>query len=263
MKRRFKQLHLILALIGGLFILNASISGSLLVYGKELQQLLQPEQWTISPESKSVDVAAVIKRILQKANKQGLIVEQISIGEKLDRPWVITLSKSVQWNFNPYTEEVVHRYLKNEDFYHRIMSWHRWLLMENSSAKFWSRHITSSAALILIIEIMLGYFLWFSPKKSRRKHQPSHKNSLHLCARQLHITVGAYSGIVLILIAFTGLSFHWSTAPLYEAVTFSTMQSYPKLKPVTKGELDQLDIALQQASRQAFSPRVAPPNLLS
>lgn len=247
MKRRFKQLHLVLALIAGLFILNASISGSLLVFGKELQQLLQPDRWTISSGSKPVDVVAVVKRISQATQEQGLKIEQIRIEEKSDRPWVITLSNAVQWNFNPYTEEVIHRYPKDQDFYHKILSWHRWLLMEDSSTKPWARHITSSAALVLIIEIVLGYLLWFNPKKTRRKHQPPSKKNWRHRIRQLHTTVGVNSGIVLILVAFTGLSFHWSTAPLYEAATFSTLQARPKLKPVTKGGLNQLDVALQQA----------------
>ncbi|MFA0812172.1 PepSY-associated TM helix domain-containing protein [Microbulbifer epialgicus] len=247
MKRRFKQLHIVLALISGLFILNASITGSLLVFGKELQQLLQPDLWTIAPDNKSVDIVAVVKGISQTAQEQGLKIEQISIEEKPDRPWVITVSNAVQWNFNPYTEKVIHRYPKGQDFYHKIMSWHRWLLMEDNATKSWARYITSSAALILIIEIVLGYMLWFNSKKARRKYRRSGKNNWRLRIRQFHISVGVYTGIVLILVAFTGLSFHWPTAPLYEAATFSAMEPRPKLEPVTKGGLDQLDVALQQA----------------
>jgi uncharacterized iron-regulated membrane protein len=227
------RFHLALALLAGIFLLSASISGALLVFAKEAQQAFHPEQWQTSSSPKTVDVKKSVTDIQHLVMQHNFSIEKIQISDKPEWPWIITLSNNLQWNYDPNTREVIHSYPKNQDPYHRLLAFHRWLLLEDDTgtAKPWARHITSTAALILIIEILLGYFLWL--RSGRPSLKRPDKKTWRTQIRHLHLLFGVTSGAVIVLIAFTGISFNWPTAAIYEAVTFSKMQPRAIPDPVS------------------------------
>ncbi len=221
-----RRLHLALALLAGIFLIMASISGALLVFAKEAQQALYPDQWRTSSTQKAVDIQKTVSDIQKLVIEKNFSIEKIQISDKPEWPWIITLSNQQQWNYDPETGKVIHAYPKSHDLYHRLLAFHRWLLIEDDAgtAKPWARHITSSAALVLIIEIVLGYLLWFNPGRPKRQSlKPPTKKTWRAQIRYLHLLFGVSSGAILVLIAFTGISFNWPAAPIYEAVTFSSL----------------------------------------
>ena len=52
LKTYLRRIHLILAFTSGLFLINLSISGALLIYGKEVQKIINPQYWLL-PENKN------------------------------------------------------------------------------------------------------------------------------------------------------------------------------------------------------------------
>ncbi|MEH6358346.1 MAG: PepSY-associated TM helix domain-containing protein [Pseudomonadales bacterium] len=260
MKRWFKQLHLALALLAGVFLISISVSGALLVFGKDIQQLLQPTYWEINPPSQAPNITQVLNIVNSQLNHENLHIHQLSISNRPNWPWVLTLSNREQWNINPATGEVLYRYQQGSDFYHWIMRWHRWLLIEDQTLKPWLRHAMSTVSLILIIEIIVGLIMWLTPlrgmlKRLKLKPGRTWRARLH----QYHLLAGIVFSLPLIAIAFTGMSFNWPTQKIFELATFSNMQARENNLAGSPGDLAKLAIAVdtaQQALPEAKIQRI-------
>lgn len=63
-------MHLLLAFISLFFLLNISISGSLLVFAKEIQQFLQPERWLVTPQRQTLSLSQLVKQIEKFGNEK-------------------------------------------------------------------------------------------------------------------------------------------------------------------------------------------------
>lgn len=250
MKIWFKRLHLIFALIAGLFLINISLSSSLLVFGKDIQQLWHPKQWTISQSAQPVDLTRTLTGILAQAENNNRSITQITISNRSEWPWEIQLTNGEQWNVDPNNGDIIHRYQQGEDFYNWCPRWHRWLWIDNKTFKPWARHLISGVSLVLILEVILGYLLWSIPRRGMLKRlrlRPGRdwRTRFH----QYHLLIGVLFGVPLLLVAFTGLSFNWPTQSIFETVTSSTMAIRANNKAATVGGLDQLEVSLHKAQQ--------------
>lgn len=248
MKFWLKRLHLTLALIAGLFLTSISLSASLLLFSKDIQQILQPTHWEIIPPAQPPDITQVLNVLMTKVASEGAAIAQLEISDRPDWPWVVSLTNGEQWNLNPTSGRIIHRYQPHEDFYHWCMRWHRWLWVESTTFKTWARHIISGAALLLIIEIILGLIMWSMPRRSmlkRLKLRPARR--WHGRLHQYHLLAGVLFGVPLIIIAFTGISFNWPTQKIFERVTFSNMQARENNHAVSTGGLKKLNLSINNA----------------
>lgn len=249
MKHWLKRLHLTCALAAGFFLLNLAISAGLLLFAKDIMQLVQPQYWQTETAKGELDIPRTVSDILQLAEQQQRQVKQIQIDSHPDSPWLVLLRDGRQWNYDPANQRIIHRLDQGDDFYHWILHWHRWLLMGQNDGSSWARHVTASAALLLIVGIMLGYLMWLSRKSPIKRLRIKPLASRHGRFYQYHLLAGIFIGLPLLLIAFTGLSFNWSTQPIFEAATLSKMQERRNDKAVSVGGLDMLQASLQKAQK--------------
>lgn len=245
-----KRLHLTLALIAGLFLISVSLSASLLVFGKDIQQILQSTHWEIIPPPQPPDFTQALNDLMAQVASESADIAQLNISDRPDWPWVVSLTSGEQWNLNPTSGRIIHRYHPHEDFYHLCMRWHRWLWIEDKTLKPWARHIISGATLLLIIEIILGFIMWSMPRRGmlkRLKLRPARTWRARL--HQYHLLTGVLLGIPLIIIAFTGISFNWPTQKIFETATFSSMQARENNHAVSTGGLEKLSLAIHNARK--------------
>lgn len=275
MKTWFKRLHLACALLAGFFLINLTLSAALLLFAKDLQQLLQPQHWQLQ-SAPSADAALADNLSQQVVKLQTLAaqsqrsIQQIQIDTQPNWPWQVVLSDGRQWNYDPAQQRIIHRLDQGSDLYHWALYWHRWLLFSNDNYIPWVRHLISSAALLLMSGLLLGYGLWLLGKSPLKRLRIKPLKKRHGRFYQYHLLSGVVIGLPLMLIAFTGLSFNWPTQSIFEAATVSKLQPRRNDKPVTVGGLEQLQASLQKAQeslpqaqiRRIYLPKTADQPLL-
>lgn len=222
-----RRIHCMLALTCALFLLSLSISGSLLLYAKDIQAFLNPEFWQVKfdeSQPKPLTLSKLIEKIELAPNVKIKLIEH---AENPNHVWSVRLTNNKYLNINPYTGEVVLEHSFYDTFYGFVMSWHRWLVYKTQAKETPLKVWMSIASLALIIELLLGFYLWAKPKKRLKRLKIKWRSKPKILFYQLHTVVGVFSCIPLILIAFSGMAFQWqaTTKQIVELLTFSKVET--------------------------------------
>lgn len=251
-KTWLRRIHLALALISGLLLINLSLSGALLVYAKEIQRLVNPQYWTV--EQSSIPSKRPVLTLTELTNKvylaTGQKVTSIEIPENNDTAWQIRLENKNYLSIDQYSGKVLLEYGFYETFYGFVMAWHRWLLYSNEKGDKPLQMWISIASLLLIFELLIGVYLWVKPKNRIKRLKIRWQAKYKVLFQQLHNVIGVYCCLPLILIAFSGMAFYWqdATKSIVEAVTLSQIETRPTNNfDITKQNKLQLDTAYQAA----------------
>ncbi|NRA82940.1 MAG: PepSY domain-containing protein [Gammaproteobacteria bacterium] len=230
MKKILKKIHLIIALLSVIFLVNISISGSLLVFAKEIQHWLAPTQWTVTPTTAPLPISALLKAVNLGTDDQ---VKQISVGISPELAWQFKTTKGHYISVDQYRGTVLNQYQREQSFYGFVMAWHRWLLITTEEGKRPLKVVISSVSLLLIIEVLIGGWLWLKPKKRLKRLKIRWSNKLKVNVIQLHGVIGIICAIPLVLMAFSGMAFHWQdqTKAVVETLTLSDIDTvnHPKI----------------------------------
>lgn len=205
MKLLLRRIHLTLALISAIFLLTLSISGALLLYAKDIQRTLFPAQWTISPPTATIDVEQLIATIEQQHTVN---VSLITLPKDPSAPWQLRLASGTYMNVDPQAQTVIHQYDYYSTFYGFLMALHRWFAIDNTNKPL--KVFMSIASLCLIVQLILGFYLWFKPKKPLKRLKVRWQAKAKTKYAQLHNVTGVIVLLPLILIAISGMAFHWS-----------------------------------------------------
>ncbi len=256
-----RRIHLILAFASGLFLINLSITGALLIYAKEIQTIINPQYWLLAENQhpkpqQLLTLSALTKKIEQQTAKK---IQFIQPEENPQLPWQIRLDNKHYLSINPYTGNVLLAYEFSDTFYGFTMSWHRWLLYTNDASDRPMQLWVSIASLIFIFELIIGFTLWAKPKNRLKRLNVRWKAKNKVRFTQLHGTLGVIFFIPLILIAFSGIAFFWqdATKQVVESLTFSEIQQHNyqhQLLP-NRGKL-QLDKAYNVAKKALTDGKV-------
>ena len=130
--------------------------------------------------------------------------------------------------------QVLYEYDYYTTIYGFTMALHRWLLYEDGDKNRPLRNWVSVCALILIIEILLGFYIWVKPKNRMKRLAIKRKAKFRVLMYQLHTVLGVYFLIPLILIAYTGMAFNWKTQTkaVLDFVMQGTVEDRPKPQAV-------------------------------
>ncbi|GHB59523.1 hypothetical protein GCM10008107_05850 [Psychrosphaera saromensis] len=247
MKTWLRRLHLILALVSAIFLVNLSVTGTLLVFAKDIQAWWNPHTWTVENTSTKTAInksnpPISTSEIVEKLNLRfASPIQFIERNESPNKAWQVRLADKSYVSINQYTGEVLLQYQYQETFYGFVMGWHRWLLYTDKD-----EHplglLPPLASLILCIELILGFYLWVRPKNrlKRLKVKWNAKNKVRFM--QLHNVLGVYSLIPLFLIAFTGLAFYFkdATQQVVETLTLSDIQTPENITIPTTSKAEML-----------------------
>ncbi|MEQ7800225.1 PepSY-associated TM helix domain-containing protein [Pedobacter sp. ASV1-7] len=219
-KKRFKywirQLHLWLGLISGLFVCFLGITGCILAFEREIENITQPyrfakaEQRALMPPSslkKIADKALPEKHAHSVGYQTGKAAQVVYFAESPSYYWIVFL--------NPYTGEVLKVKNMEDDFFRIVIMGHYYLWLPPHIGQ----PILATATLMFLCLLISGLMLWWPKNKAASKKRFSIKWNAKWkrVNYDLHNVLGFYMTWILIFIAVTGLvmGFQWFAKSVY------------------------------------------------
>lgn len=215
MKRLFRKIHLWLALPFGLIIIVICLTGAILIFEKEITQLVRWEAFHLEEgDAEALPIGDLIYKVQKSLNDERK-VRSVTVTNHPRHAYTVSFPQP-RWNsyyVNQYTGEVICEAGKLP-FFGYVMRLHRWLL---DSAKpdggvFWGRIIVGVSTIAFILSMIAGVIIWW-PKNWRmlkRRFKIRTRLGRNLFWFDLHNTSGAVSFLVLVAMGLTGLNWSFS-----------------------------------------------------
>jgi uncharacterized iron-regulated membrane protein len=248
MKVFFLTIHLYLSLAAGVIIFCSCLTGTMLVFEKDIQQALHHDRYFVKPEQTRLPLSAIkaaFKKELPKAKlltltvytdpersieagvflpekkekKEGALVGEKKTGAK--KAGKVDKAKEAEKAnltvmINPYTGQIIEQFNRRETFLYSIEMFHRFLLGKRDSVGDW---VISISTLFFLVILITGVILWWPKTKAIMKQRLKIKwdGSGKRLTNDLHIVTGFYTSIFLIIISASGLvmTFKWANNTLF------------------------------------------------
>ncbi|CAL1521018.1 PepSY-associated TM helix domain-containing protein [Chitinophaga sp. MM2321] len=289
MKVFFRRIHLYLGLAAGLVITISCLTGSLLVFEKELTEAFNHDRYYVQPAAQRLPLDEIAAMVKQQVPGAG--VSRIQVFADPSRTLAVSLDekkkggkkevkgaapaqnkvagnkdvKAAEKNappkkekggrtafVNPYTGKVVELYSYQQTFYYKIFSLHRWLLAGDTG-----KMITGISTLIFVFILITGIVLWWPKTRNILKQRIKVKwdRGWKRLNHDLHIVLGFYAAIFLFVSAFTGLTIgsEWFSKGLYAALGTSPKPTEAPVSvpdPVITHKTISFETALAQVKQQ-------------
>ncbi|SDL52322.1 Uncharacterized iron-regulated membrane protein [Pedobacter sp. ok626] len=219
-KNRFKywtgQVHLWLGLTSGLFVCFLGITGCILAFEREIENITQPYRFA-SVEQHALLAPSLLKKIADAelpgkhahsvGYQQGKASQVVYFAENPSYYWIVFL--------NPYTGKVLKVKNMDDDFFRIMIMGHYYLWLPPNIGQ----PILASATLMFLCLLISGLILWWPKNKAASKKRFSIKWNAKWkrVNYDLHNVLGFYMTWILIFIAITGLvmGFQWFAKSVY------------------------------------------------
>ncbi len=287
MKVFFRTIHLYLSLAAGIVIFCSCLTGTVLVFEKEIEHTLHPRLYYVEAAATRAPLEQLIKAALQHVPKAklasamvyndarrtvevGLIVPekktdkekpakaenkktQMAKGDK-DKKGKDADRANLTVYVNPYTGQVTGDYSRRQSFLYSVEMFHRFLLAGKDSLGDW---VVSISTLLFLLILITGVILWWPKTKIIMKQRLKIKwgGSTKRLVHDLHLVTGFYTSIFLIVIALTGLimTFKFANQALFAITGSKLVKEQPK-SPLSKYQPGaaalKVDAALQAVGAQ-------------
>ena len=238
-----RRIHLVIALFAGLFLINSSITGTLLIYAKKIQHEINPSYWQVKSQESPLSLPDIIATVEKQTAEKVRFLEP---EESANLAWQAQLDNQQYVSVNPYTGDILLQYHFYDTFYGFTLGLHRWLLFKDHNEKTPFRVLVSTATLCLIVELLLGFYLWVKPKNRIKRLKINKKAKSKILFYQLHTVIGVYILLPLLLVAFSGMTFYWKTqtASVVELLTLSNIDERPSPPTIQVEPSAQLQLGL-------------------
>lgn len=219
-KNRFKywigQIHLWLGLISGIFVCFLGITGCILAFEREIENISQPYRFTsvqkaaLLPPSQLKQIADRLlpgKHAHSVGYQVGKSAQVVYYAAEPEYYWIVFL--------NPYTGEVLKVKNMDDDFFRVVIMGHYYLWLPPNIGQ----PVLASATLMFLFLLISGLFLWWPKNAAARKKRFSIKFNAKWkrVNYDLHNVLGFYMTWILIFIAISGLvmGFQWFAGSVY------------------------------------------------
>lgn len=207
LSRIFHQLHLWLGLITGVFAFLLCLSGTVLVAQAPIEHWVNRAVIEVVPSGEPQDLAVLIPRLQSQSDKP---YTAITLPAAPNEALILRQGRA-QTYVNPYTGEVLGGLDQGtRDFFMFWFRLHRWLLLDSETG----RPITGAATLAFLAISLTGLWLWVikARKNMRRalllKFKKIRWRRLNY---DLHLVLGFYALIPLLIMAWSGLFWSYRT----------------------------------------------------
>lgn len=245
LKKKIGQLHLWLGLASGLVLFTVALTGSLLVFEKEIDQFFNPEFYNVAQIGKKKKTIDYCTSAIQKEYGIEKLNRIIVYGDPKRTLTIIgkdSKGDSQIFSVDPYTGKTLGTMAQKNRFFSIVLSIHRNLLMHDIG-----EIITGCSCLIFVFMLISGLVLWW-PKKAKKLKQRltvKWKGSFKRINWDFHSTFGFYTFLFLLIIALTGLtwSFKWFENGMYYLANGTTDKPSAKVENPVKidPKLDKTD----------------------
>ncbi|WP_347156403.1 PepSY-associated TM helix domain-containing protein [Pontibacter chitinilyticus] len=258
-KKAINRIHLWLGLASGLLVLFLGITGCILAYQREIEDLTQPYQFVSAQEAAQL-APSRLKAIADRA-LPGKQAHSISY-EKGKASKVVYFSFAPEYYYitflDPYNGKVLKVKDMDRDFFRIVLNGHYYLWLPPAIGQ----PIVASATLIFVLLLITGLVLWWPKNKAARKQRFKIKWNAkwRRTNYDLHQVLGFYMTWVVLFTAITGLimGFQWFSKSVYWAASggkqYEDFYEPPSdttklLTNTTMPAMDQLWIKMQQKHR--------------
>ncbi|OAQ38915.1 hypothetical protein A5893_12820 [Pedobacter psychrophilus] len=223
MKKIFRNIHLYLSLAAGIFIMIACLTGSIMVFEEEINHIFHSERYFVKVQKERLPLNTLVKNA--ELSKKGFEVSGIKAYQQSDRSTEISLSEinngepekkegrgkpSYTVYVNPYNGKILNIENKRESFFKKVEMIHRFLLSKKEGV---GHYIMSYSASFFLFILITGIVLWWpkSNKVLKQRLKIKWDGNTKRLIHDLHVVVGFYTSVFLIIIVMTGLtmSFNW------------------------------------------------------
>jgi uncharacterized iron-regulated membrane protein len=218
--------HRIIGVIVGVFIIIIGLTGSVLVFDKQVNPILHLATHQVIPQGEKISLQTATSIIYQQYPEAQL--EWITIPTQITEPYHLLIKSKGNGKtdiyLNPYSGEVLGIYLKDSPFFKIINQLHTHLL----AGKIGSFLVGVCGVLLLILSIT-GVMLWNGWKKFSVGWKIRWQAKAKILQYDLHKVGGVVVAIFLVLIAASGsfMVFHKPLENLSYLLTGNTKIEKP------------------------------------
>ncbi len=225
MKKFIKKLHLWLSLPFGIVISILCLTGALLVFEQEIQNIMYPSRYNVSEVKEAPIALPELVRIVAQQLPDTVTVSGITIPSGKTKNFRVSLAGQGRRTIyvDPYTGEIKGEtipYAKG-NFFSTVRRLHRWFLFQmKRDGISWGKLITGTSTLMFLFILLSGVVIWFpkSLKSLKRRLSIKFNGGRFRFWYDLHLAGGMYTLIFLLLFCLTGLtwSFQWYQKGFYK-----------------------------------------------
>ncbi|MDH6354971.1 putative iron-regulated membrane protein [Dysgonomonas sp. PH5-45] len=211
MRTFFKLVHKWLSIPAGIIIFIVCLTGSILIFEKEILRLIYPERYEVESAGRT---PLPLSELIPMANKQlkNNSVAGITVSSNPNTTYTIRLSEGFRSSafIDQYTGRVTGVYMYNEGFFYKMLTLHRWLM---DGSRTWGKYTVGISTILFVVILISGVVVWV-PKKGRKwksRFVVTAKKGRRRLYYDLHVVLGIYVCIFLLVCSLTGLmwSFQW------------------------------------------------------
>jgi len=199
-RRAWVQIHLWLGLTLGAIGIAIGLSGSFLVYDREIDAWLNPQRYATSGSEASRSLAEYSASVRQAV--PGSRIVGIRMPEQEGGPVVVTARAQGATFHRVYVDPPSGEVLEAVPGGGLVGWMHRF--HENLTLRdYWGREIVGAVGIAMLISSLSGLYLWW-PARGRFREALGMRSGF-TTSRNLHYLLGFYGCIVLALLSFTGI----------------------------------------------------------
>jgi uncharacterized iron-regulated membrane protein len=216
MKKMFRKLHLWIAFPTGIIVTILCLTGAILVFRAEIEEMLYPERYFVKEiKSDKLPLHELMSAVNSRIEND--VATGVAISSDPKRTYTVTVASDFHrpQYVDPYSGKLVEA---DEDgsFFSVILRLHRWMLLDRNVGK----EITGWTTLLFVIILITGAIIVI-PKK-RKGWKQIFKISVSKGWKRfwydIHLSAGAYVVLVLLMLSLTALtwSFRWYGNGVYK-----------------------------------------------
>lgn len=224
------NLHLILSIIFAIPLLVVGVTGAILSYQHELEELINLNAAKVEKTGEMLSV----EKILQSFSEQAGVKQpaRLVLPKNENEAIKIYANNSDAYLVNPYTAQIIGKDY-GVAFVRVAMSLHRNLglaLTGNKTAGEVGKQIVGASTVAMIVLVISGVWLHFPrlKRKFAEAVKPNFKLKKYALFHNLHTSFGVLSAVIYLVICLTGLmwSYRWYNGAVMEL--FVSEQNLPK-----------------------------------
>ena len=243
------QVHLWCGLTLGLYFVTVCLTGSLVVYKKELERLQIPGLIHVRAEGQRGSFQEMVRLVQERY--PGYRLQNAYLYQEPGVSWSFRL-QGKEGRVQVYVDPYAMRLLGEDAYRHKFLQWvydlHTDLLMGNSGTK-----LNGWGALLLTLMCLTGLVVWWPGRRAWRKgFEYLGTGSWKRRNYDIHKLTGVGTFALLLLIALTGA--YWAFTPQYEQLFAwltdgPSKRQAPRVTPVKGEPQANLDAVLAAAMR--------------
>jgi len=224
------NLHLILSIIFAIPLLLIGVTGAILSYQNELEELINLNSVKVEKTGEMLSVEKILQSFSEQTGikQSARLVLQKSENEAVK----IYANRSEAYLVNPYTAQIIGKDYGTA-FVRTVMSLHRNLglaLSGDKTAGEVGKQIVGASTVAMIILVISGVWLHF-PRLKRKFSAavtPNFKLKKYALFHNLHTSLGALSAVIYLIICLTGLTWSYRWYSDMEMKLFVSSQNMPQ-----------------------------------